>query len=204
MPKIAVIYYSSTGQTHRLAEAYAEGAKAEGAEIRLRKVTELAGDAAIDSRPEWRVHHEATKDLPPAALDDLDWADGFAFGTPTRFGLPAAQLKQFLDQAGGLWAQGKLQDKPVTVFAGAGNVHGGQEATLLAMNTVFYHWGSVLVPPGYTDPAFKAAGGNPYGVSYTASAGGPDAAALAAARVMGARLARFARQLAPLRAGGTA
>jgi NAD(P)H dehydrogenase (quinone) len=196
LAKIAIVYYSSTGHHYGLAGAIAEGAEAEGAETRIRKVRELAPDAAIDSRPGWRAHLEATRDVPEAELADLEWADGFAFGSPTRFGLPAAQLKQFLDQTGGLWAQGKLQDKAASVFSGAGNPHGGQEATLLAINTVFYHWGSIIVPPGYTDPAFKAAGGNPYGVSFTASANGLSTETLEAGRTLGRRLARFAQILA--------
>ena len=110
---------------------------------------------------------DATRDVPEAALEDLEWADGFVFGTPTRFGLPAAQLKQFIDTVGPLWAQGKLQDKAVGAFTGAGNLHGGQESTLLALHNVFYHWGSVIVPIGYTDKLLYAAGGNPYGVSFT-------------------------------------
>lgn len=198
MANIAVIYYSSTGQTHRMAEALAAGAEAEGATIRLRRVTELAPAEAIGARADWQAHHDATRHLPVATLADLEWADGFAFGTPTRFGLPSAQLKQFIDQCGPLWAQGRLQDKPATVFGGAGNPHGGQESTLLALQNVFYHWGAVIVPPGYTDPAFRAAGGNPYGVSFTASADGPGEAALAAAGVLGGRLARFTRALKPL------
>lgn len=196
MARIAVVYYSSTGHHYALARAIAEGAEAEGAETRIRKTRELAPDAAIDSRPGWREHLEATRDVPEAELSDLEWADGFAFGSPTRFGLPAAQMKQFLDQTGGLWAQGKLQDKPVSVFGGAGNPHGGQESTLLALNNVFYHWGSIIVPPGYTDAAFKAAGGNPYGVSFTASPDGLSSEVLEAGRTLGRRLARFTGVLA--------
>lgn len=200
MAKIAIVYYSSTGHNYSLARAVAEGAEAEGAETRVRKVRELAPGTAIDSKPTWRAHVEATRDVPEAKLDDLDWADGFVFGTPTRFGLPAAQMKQFLDQTGGLWSQGKLQDKPVSVFGGAGNPQGGQESTLIALNYVFCHWGSIIVPTGYTDPAFKAAGGNPYGVSFTASADGPSEQARDAARSLGRRLARFADVLSAGRA----
>jgi NAD(P)H dehydrogenase (quinone) len=201
MAKIAVVYYSSTSHTYQMALAIAEGAESVGAEVRLRKVAELAPDAAIDGRAGWREHLTATAEVPEATIDDLEWADGFLFGTPTRFGLPAAQLKQFLDQCGGLWFQGKLQDKPVGVFGGAGNLHGGQEATLLALNNTFYHWGAVIVPPGYTSPLLREAGGNPYGTSFTAS---PEAqlpaAKLAAARFHGQRVARFAEVLAPRRA----
>lgn len=197
MAKIAIIYYSSTGHTHRIAEAAAEGARAAGAEVRLRKVAELAPAAAIDSNPAWRAHVEATHDIPEATPDDLEWADGFLLGTPTRFGLPAAQLKQFIDQCGGKWFTGQLQDKAAGAFAGAGNQHGGQESTLLALQNIFYHWGSVIVPVGYTDPLLHAAGGNPYGVSYTDPGQEPmPATTLAAARYQGQRITRFADVLA--------
>ncbi|NGN44606.1 NAD(P)H:quinone oxidoreductase [Mesorhizobium sp. CGMCC 1.15528] len=196
MAKIAIIYYSSTGKNHQLALAVEEGARSVGAETRVRKVRELAPDSAIDTRPDWRAHVEATKHLPEAELADLEWADGFVFGTPTRFGLPAAQLKQFLDQTGGLWAQGKLQDKPVSVFGGASNQHGGQESTLLVLNNVFYHWGAIIVPTGYTDPTLRVAGGNPYGVSFTDPKSEPlPVETIEAARYLGKRIARFAEVL---------
>lgn len=96
---IAVIYYSATGSGHRLARAHAEGAADAGAEVRLQRVAELAPGYAIDTNPAWRAHLEETQDtVEEATLDDLDWADGFAFGTPTRYGNVCAQLKQFLDQ----------------------------------------------------------------------------------------------------------
>lgn len=197
MAHIAIIYYSSTGNTHRIAREAAAGAEAAGAEIRLRRAAELAPDSAIDGNPAWRAHVEATRDVPVATPDDLDWADGFLLGTPTRFGLPAAQLKQFIDQCGGLWFAGKLANKAAGAFTGAGNAHGGQESTLIALQNVFYHWGSVIVPTGYTDPLQFAAGGNPYGVSFTDPQGGDlSEATLAAARYQGGRIARFAAVLA--------
>jgi len=199
-PRIAVIYYSATGSVHRLAEAVAEGAASTGAEVRLRKVAELAPPEAIAQNPAWQAHHDATKDtIADAALDDLAWADGYAFGTPTRFGNPAAQLKQFLDTAGGLWFEGKLTDTAVTSFTSAMNLHGGQETTLLALNNVFYHWGCIIVPPGYTDDSIYAAGGNPYGTAWPSGQGGapPDEAHLAAARHQGRRLAEKTALLHP-------
>lgn len=199
MTKIAIIYYSSTGNNYRLALAAEEGARGAGAETRVRKVKELAPQSAIDGRPEWRRHLDATAEVPEASLEDLEWADGFIFGGPTRFGLPAAQLKQFIDQAGPLWAAGKLQDKPVGSFTGAGNVNGGQESTILALNNAFYHWGCVIVPTGYTDPLIKASGGNPYGVSFTHGASGIGAETIGAAAFLGARVTRFAKAVAPLR-----
>jgi NAD(P)H dehydrogenase (quinone) len=114
--KVAVIHYSSTGTVHALAEAVAEGAASAGAEVRLRRVAELAPDSAIDQNPQWRQHADAVASIAEASLEDLAWADAFAFGTPTRFGAPAVQLKQFMDQAGGLWQGRKLADRPVTAF----------------------------------------------------------------------------------------
>ena len=137
---IAVIYYSATGSVHELALAIAAGAESTGADVRVRRVHELAPAEAIAANAAWHAHHEAVKDaVPEATLDDLVAAEGLAFGTPTRFGNPSAQLKQFIDQTGGLWFEGKLADKTVTTFTSAVNAHGGQESTLLALNNVFYH-----------------------------------------------------------------
>jgi NAD(P)H dehydrogenase (quinone) len=98
--RIAVVYYSATGNVHRLAHALAEGAEAEGAEVRLRHVEELASELLISQNQYWGRHRSEVEDEPVASLEDLEWADGVAFGTPTRFGNVAAQLKQFMDQAG--------------------------------------------------------------------------------------------------------
>jgi NAD(P)H dehydrogenase (quinone) len=197
---VAVIYYSTYGHTFRIAQAFEAGAKSAGAQVRLRKVHELVPEAAIASQKGWVDHRIATQHVPEATLDDLDWADGFAFGTPTRFGLPAAQLKQFIDTTSPIWSQGKLADKAVTAFVGAMNPHGGQESTLLALYNTFYHWGSIIVPTGYTNPVLFKAGGNPYGVSFTASDDGIPEAVLEAANYQGARLANYAALTAQRRA----
>lgn len=193
---IAVVYYSATGNVYRLALEVARGATAAGAEVRLRTVSELAPAAAIAGNPRWAAHAEATRDTPRASLDDLAWADGMVFGTPTRFGNVAAQLRQFIDTTGGLWAQGSLADKAASGFTSAGTLHGGQESTLLSLYQTFMHWGAIVVPTGYTDPSIDAAGGNPYGVSSLDAADGPGEAALAAARYLGARVTEMAGALA--------
>ena len=169
--KLSVIYYSATGTNFQIASAVKESAEEAGAEVRLRKVSELAPDDAIAQNPLWRAHVEATKDIPEADLNDLEWGDAFIFGTPTRFGNIAAQMKQFIDSTGGLWFQGKLADKVVAGFTSAQNPHGGQETTLLALYNTFYHWGCIIVPPGYTDEVIYESGGNPYGVSSNAASG---------------------------------
>lgn len=164
---LAVIYYSSTGTNYQMAQWAADGAKGAGAEVKVLKVPELAPESAIEGNPAWSAHVEATKDVPTVTLDDLEWADAIIFSTPTRFGNMAAQMKQFLDTTGGLWFQGKLANKAVSAMSSASNSHGGQEATILSIYTTMYHWGAIVVAPGYTDQAIFAAGGNPYGTSVT-------------------------------------
>ncbi|MFF1511678.1 NAD(P)H:quinone oxidoreductase [Streptomyces sp. NPDC058326] len=193
--KVAVIYYSATGAVHQLAQAVAEGAEKSGAEVRLRRVSELAPDAAIDSNPAWRAHVNATGDVEIATLEDLEWADAYAFGSPTRFGNVASQLKQYIDTTSGLWQRGVMADKPATGFTSAHNPHGGNESTLLALYNTFHHWGSVIVAPGFTDPAVSAAGGNPYGTAHPAANGAPEETVLQAARYQGARLTKIAKRL---------
>ncbi|SCL69553.1 NAD(P)H:quinone oxidoreductase [Micromonospora peucetia] len=179
--KVAVIYYSATGITYQMAQAACEAAGDAGAEVRLRKVHELAPDEAIRSNSGWHAHHLETQDVPEAELDDLSWAEVVIFGTPTRYGVMAAQLKQFMDTTGPLWSQGVLVNKVYSAFCSTATSHGGQEATLLSMFNVFYHWGGVVVTPGYTDPSQFVAG-NPYGASHTSNNGetAPDAIALGA------------------------
>ncbi|MEU4779320.1 NAD(P)H:quinone oxidoreductase [Micromonospora sp. NPDC023633] len=179
--KVAVIYYSATGITYQMAQAACEAAGEAGAEVRLRKVHELAPDEAIRSNSGWAAHALETQDVPEAQLDDLSWADVVVFGTPTRYGVMAAQLKQFMDTTGPLWSQGALANKVYSAFCSTATSHGGQEATLLSMFNVFYHWGGVVVTPGYTDPSQFVAG-NPYGASHTSNNGetAPDHVALGA------------------------
>ena len=190
---VAVIYYSATGTVYELADSVAAGAKDAGAEVRLLKVKELAPAEAIASNQGWADHAAATQDVPVATGDDILWADAVIFGTPTRFGNVSSQLKQYIDGLGGLWARGLLANKVYSGFTATATAHGGQESTLLALGHVFYHWGALIVPPGYTDATVYAAGGNPYGTSSTGE--GPDAATLAAARYQGQRLARVTSRL---------
>jgi NAD(P)H dehydrogenase (quinone) len=163
--KTAVIYYSSTGNNYQLAQWAAESAEQEGSDVRIRKAKELAPESAIENNPAWKKNAEATKDVKEVSLDDLEWADVVVFSVPTRYGNVPAQMKQFMDSTGPLWSQGKLTNKVVTAMTSAMNPHGGQESTLLALYTTMYHWGAIVVTPGYTDPLLYASGGNPYGLS---------------------------------------
>src|SRR5699024_6944856 len=164
---LAIVYYSSTGTNYQMANWAKEEAEGLGANVRLIKVPELAPEEAIAQNPAWKAHYEATKDVAEATSEDLEWADAIIFSVPTRFGVMAAQMKQFIDMQGGLWGSGKTVNKVVTAMSSAGNSHGGQEATILSLYTTMYHWGAIVVSPGYTDDSIFSAGGNPYGTSVT-------------------------------------
>lgn len=164
--KVSIIYYSATGTVHSLATgARDEAAAMDDVEVRLRKVEELAPAAAIKSNEAWAAHVDATSDIREASLEDLGWADVVMLGSPTRYGLPTSQLKQFIDITGPMWEAGQLVNKVATSFTASATLHGGQESTILAMNNAFYHWGCIIVPPGYvTQSQFES--GNPYGTSH--------------------------------------
>ena len=204
MTRIAVVYYSATGNVHRLAHALAEGAREEGAEVRVRHVEEIFSEQRISQNQYWGRHRSEVEDEPVASLADLEWADGIAFGTPTRFGNVSAQLKLFLDLAGELWQRGALVDKVATSFTSSMTEHGGQESTILALNNTLYHWGAIVLPLGYTVREVFNGGGNPYGASYTSDdrLDGPDEATLMVARAQGARLTRVAMAIAAAREAG--
>ena len=193
--RVAVIYYSATGHVHALAKAVGDGARDAGAEVRLRPVEELASEMLISQNQAWGRHRSEVIDEPTATVEDLDWADGIAFGTPTRFGNVAAQLKMFMDQAGVLWQQGKLINKVATAFTSSQTVHGGQESTILALNNTLYHWGAIVLPLGYTVSEVFGGGGNPYGASYTSGTrvGALDEETIAVAMAQGRRLARVSQ-----------
>lgn len=163
--KLTIIYYSTTGTNYQLAQWAAEAGKQAGAEVKILKVQELAPQSVIEGNPGWKAHVEATQDVPVATPDDVAWADAIIFSTPTRFGNVASQMKQFLDMTGGIWFHGKTANKVVSAMTSAQNAHGGQEQTILQLYTSMYHWGAIVVAPGYTDPVLFAAGGNPYGSS---------------------------------------
>lgn len=164
---VAVVFYSMGGTNYQLAKWAEEGAKEAGADVRVLKVEELAPESVIEANEGWKATVEATKDIPVVTSEDIEWADAIIFSVPTRFGVMASQMKQFLDTQGGLWGQGKTVNKVVSAMTSAQNPHGGQEATLLSLYTTMMHWGAIIVPPGYTDDKIFAAGGNPYGTSVT-------------------------------------
>jgi NAD(P)H dehydrogenase (quinone) len=193
--KLAVVYYSTYGTNHQMAEVAAEAAREAGAEVRLLKVRETAPQEVIDAQDAWKAQQEETSDVPTASPDDMVWADAYLFSAPTRYGGAASQMRSFIDTLGPIWQEGKLADKPFTAMTSAQNTHGGQETTLQTLYYTAMHWGAILVPPGYTDQSVFASGGNPYGVSVTATGDPLSEETKASIRHQAQRLVRVAARL---------
>ncbi|MFF4269809.1 NAD(P)H:quinone oxidoreductase [Streptomyces sp. NPDC001536] len=194
--KVTVVYYSATGHVADIAREIADTAEKAGAEVRLRRVAELAPRETVESQPAWAAHAAATADLPLATVEDVVWADAVLMGSPTRFGNVAAQLKQFLDTLGGAWRKGELADKVYSGFTSTGSPHGGNESTLLALMHSFHHFGGIVVAPGFTHPD-KFVDGNPYGTAHHDAGGTLPVGDITrnAARVQADRVVRVARAL---------
>jgi NAD(P)H dehydrogenase (quinone) len=194
--RLTIVYYSTYGTNHQMAETAAEAARAEGAEVRVVKARETAPEEVVNGQDAWRAQAERTAHIPEATPADLEWANAVLLSAPTRFGVMASQMRAFIDTLGPLWGTGALADKAVSAMTSAQNPHGGQETTLLAAYVTFMHWGAVLVPPGYTDPAVFASGGNPYGTSVTAAGGPLSEEDRAAIRHQARRLVQMAARIA--------
>jgi NAD(P)H dehydrogenase (quinone) len=166
--KVAVIYYTTYGTNHQMAELAADAAREAGAEVRLRRVRETAPEDVVQAQDKWAAQLKRMSEIEEATPDDMAWADAYLFSAPTRYGGAASQMRAFIDTLGPLWQKGKLADKTFTAMTSASNAHGGQETTLQTLYITAMHWGTILVPPGYTDPVISESGGNPYGVSVTA------------------------------------
>lgn len=169
-PKIAVIFYSTYGTNHLVALEAVKAAEAAGAEVRLLRVRETAPKEVVDGQDAWKAQAAKMADIAEAKPEDLEWADGYFFSAPTRFGVMASQMRAFIDTLGGVWSKGAMIDKTITATTSAQNVHGGQETTLQSLYVTAMHWGSIIVAPGYTNPVIFEAGGNPYGFSTQAGA----------------------------------
>ena len=192
--KIAIVYYTTYGTNYEMAELAAEAAREAGAEVRLRKCRETAPREVVESQDAWKAQEAKTADIREVTPDDLVWADGYIFSAPTRYGGAASQMRAFIDTLGPIWQQGKLANKTFTAMTSAQNAHGGQETTLQTMYFTASHWGCIMVPPGYTDPAVGAAGGNPYGTSVTTGAEGLDDAHEAAIQHQARRLVQVTQE----------
>jgi NAD(P)H dehydrogenase (quinone) len=198
MAKVLVLYYSSYGHIETMAEAVAEGARAAGASVDVKRVPELVPEEIAR-----KSHFKLDQKAPIATVNDLADYDAVIFGTPTRFGNMASQMKQFLDQAGGLWAGDKLVGKVGSVFTSSATQHGGQESTILTFHAVLLHLGFVVVGLPYS---FKGQmgleetkGSSPYGASTIAGGDGsrqPSATEREAARYQGKHVAEIAAKLA--------
>jgi NAD(P)H dehydrogenase (quinone) len=198
MAKVLVLYYSSYGHIETMAGAVAEGAREAGATVDIKRVPELVSPEVAKAS-----HFKTDQAAPVAKVSDLAEYDAIIFGVPTRFGNMAAQMKNFLDQTGGLWAQGKLVGKVGSVFASTATQHGGQESTILSTHTVLLHHGMVIVGLPYAwqgqTIVSEITGGSPYGASTIAGGDGsrkPSENELAGARWQGAHVARIAAKLA--------
>ena len=165
--RLAIVYYSTYGTNHQMAEIAAEAARAAGAEVRLLKVPETAPEAVVAGQPAWKAQADKTAQLPQATAADMEWANAYLIVAPTRFGIMASQMRAFIDTLGGVWAKGGLANKAVSAMTSAQNAHGGQESTLLSFYATIMHWGGIVVAPGFTDPVIFKVGGNPYGYSHT-------------------------------------
>lgn len=168
--KLAIIYYSTYGTNYQMASIAAEAAIAAGAEVRLLKVRETAPANVVAGQEAWKEQADKTADIPEATAADMEWANAYLFSAPTRFGVMASQMRAFIDTLGGVWSKGGLANKAVSAMSSAQNTHGGQEATILSFYTTIFHWGGIVVAPGYTNDAIFKTGGNPYGYSHTQGA----------------------------------
>lgn len=168
--RIAIVFYSTYGTNHQVAVAAAEAARAAGAEVRLRRIAETAPAEVVAGQEAWKAQLDKVQDIPEVSHDDMEWANGYFFISPTRYGAVASQMRAFIDTLGGLWFAGKPANKTFTAATSAQNAHGGQESTILGLYTTAMHWGAVIVAPGFTDASVAEAGGNPYGFSTNAGA----------------------------------
>lgn len=172
--RLSIVFYSQTGVNYKMASYAKEEAEKNGAEVRLLKVNELRYTSNVIEGSIWDKTIKATEDIKIASPDDLVWADAIIISSPTRFGNISSQMKDFIDSLGGVWSDGKLVNKFVTAFSSSKNPNGGQEQTIRAIYTSAMHWGSIIVPTGYTDQSIYAQGGNPYGVSATQAGEGDE------------------------------
>jgi NAD(P)H dehydrogenase (quinone) len=198
MAKVLVLYYSSWGHIEQMAYAAAEGAREAGAEVTVKRVPELV-PAEIAQASYYKTDQKA----PIATVEELADYDAIIFGTPTRYGTMAAQMKNFLDQTGGLWAEGKLIGKVGSIFTSTGTQHGGQEATILTTLPVLMHHGMVVVGLPYSYQGQmgveEVKGGTPYGASTISGGDGsrqPSKVELDGVRFQGKHVAQIAAKLA--------
>jgi NAD(P)H dehydrogenase (quinone) len=199
MSKVLVLYYSSYGHVETMANAVAEGARSvPGTEVTVKRVPELVPEEAAK-----RAGIKLEQAAPVATPDELANYDAIIFGTPTRFGMMAAQMRNFLDQTGGLWAKGALIGKLGSVFVSTATQHGGQESTLLSFHTTLLHHGMLVAGLPYSfagqTKLDEVTGGSPYGATTIAGGDGsrqPSENELAGARFQGEHVARLAAKLA--------
>lgn len=163
MTRITVVFYSTYGTNHAIADAAAEAARAAGAEVRVRRIPETAPAEVVASQDGWKAEAERAAAIPAVSAEDLEWADGVFLASPTRYGGMASQTRAWLDTLGGLWMKGALAGKAISVAASAQNANGGAEGAIVQTYVSAMHFGMIPVAPGYTDPVKFEDGGCPYG-----------------------------------------
>lgn len=206
MANILVAYYSAYGHMHQMALSAAEGVKeVEGTEVKLAKIPEFEiAKKHLSTQEAYVEAQKAQADIPEATQEDLQWADGIIWGVPTRFGMMPAQMKQFLDAAGGLWAQGALEGKATSVITSSNTLHGGQESTAITTFVPLMHFGMIYVGLPYGENPemneLTPIGGSPYAASTVAGvADSPVEAERKMASRLGARVARVSQALKSIR-----
>jgi NAD(P)H dehydrogenase (quinone) len=201
--KVQVIFYSMYGHVYKMAQSVADGVKqVPGAEVSIYQVAELMPDDILEKYGA-KAAKAGFANVPVAAVDKLAEADAIIFGTPTRFGNMAAQMRNFLDQTGALWGKGALVGKVGSVFASTGTQHGGQETTITSFHSTLLHHGMIIVGVPYTEAGLTymdgISGGTPYGATTLAGADGrrqPSENELKIARYQGKHVAEIAAKLA--------
>jgi NAD(P)H dehydrogenase (quinone) len=196
---VLIVFYSRNGSTEALANSIGEGARSEGADVRLCRVREIVSAEVMAKAPGWRENAERMNAKYPSPSEaDAEWADAIVFGTPTRFGNVSSELKAYVDSLGGLWFQGKLVGKVGSGFTSTSTPHGGNESTIITMYNFMAHLGLIIVPLGYADPAVFGTG-TPYGASSVSGQNNapPTPEDQAVARFQGHRVAQVAQALKP-------
>lgn len=199
--KILVLYYSMFGNTFELAKAVTDGAKSvDGAQVDLKQFPDLLPPEVIENNDRIKESKEKQKDIPIASPMELGDYDAIIWGTPTRYGNMSAQMKNFIDQTGPLWSQGKLEGKVTGVFTSTSSLHGGQETTILTSMVPLIHFGMIIVGVPYSVPelATTNAGGTPYGPSHVAGGNSDNPLTQDEARIgfaLGKRVAEVTKKL---------
>ncbi len=161
---LLILFYTTYGTNHEMADCAAEAGREAGAEVRLRRVRETAPQEVIDGQDAWKAQVERMQDIPEATPEDMEWANAYLVSAPTRFAAMPSQMQAFFDTLGPQWKKGVMANKVASGMTSTSSLHGGQETTLMHLYTAFIHWGAIVAAPGYTDDVMFDLG-NPSGAT---------------------------------------